>query len=206
MTTINSNHNSHNVKADKFQQQFLLRLAIYLGLIFGIILLLFYWRNVIATKAAETAKNINTVVERNTVIDQIEKLTKEKIEALPYLISLQAMFPEESNLLDLEATLKNLAKQRNIVLTFNFGNVVSATETEPANYGFNLVATGHINNLLQWLEDVENLKISFRFDKIELLQNLPTNISTSTPISAAYDLKITGRLYFRENTENKSGN
>lgn len=199
MATINSNNHSKRTKTNNFQQQFLLRIFLYLCVIFVLILSLFYLRNLITKKVEETAKNMEKVAERNTIIDQIEKLTKEKTEAAPYLISLQAMFPDESDLLNLEETLKNLAKQRNVGLAFNFGNLVPATETEPPNYGFNLVATGNINNLLKWLEDVEKLQFSFRFDKIELLQSLPSSLSTSTPISAVYDLKITGRLYLRDN-------
>lgn len=188
-----------------FQKKLITVIGIAMIIIVGLILLFFYFRNDIQKTNTKIAQYKTELKNRQSIIERIEKLEKELKEAEPYLIKLKQSLPTETETVNLETQLKQLADGYSLNFSFRFGTLNKETENEPQSYNFNLNVSGRFDNLIKWLEEVNKIIFSLRLEKIEVTQISPSIVTkikrgnqTITQVTPpSYEIKIVGRIYLR---------
>jgi Tfp pilus assembly protein PilO len=172
---------------DDFKKKLILILSISLSIILVLGGLFYYFYNDISKRVIKINAYRQELASRASILNRIYVLEQEYKRSLPYFEKLTEALPTETEMVNLEEVLKNLAGQNDLDLSFRFGLLNEATEQEPKNYSFNLILTGEKNNILKWMDGLQKLNYTIRVDQIELSQ-------TS---SQEYSTKILGRVYLR---------
>ena len=172
---------------DNFKKRLTLILSISLSIILILGGLFYYFYSDISKRVVKINSYRQEVASRATILNRIYLLEGEHTKSLVHFEKLKNALPTETEMVNLEEVLKNLASQGDLNLSFRFGLLNEATEQEPKNYSFNLILSGEKNNILKWLDGFQSLDYIIRVDQIELTQ-------TS---SEKYNTKILGRVYLR---------
>jgi len=172
---------------EDFKKRLILTISISLSIILVLGGLFYYFYNDILKKVIKINTYRQELASRVSILDRIYVLEQEYTKSLPYFIELEKALPTETEMVNLEEVLQDLAGQNDLNLSFRFGLLNEATEQEPKNYSFNLILTGEKNNILKWMDGLQKLNYTIRIDQIELTQ-------TS---SQGYSAKILGRVYLR---------
>ena len=174
-----------------FKKRLILILSISLSIILILGGLFYYFRNDISKRVIKIDSYRQELASRATILNRIHLLEQEHTKSLPYFEKLTGALPTETEMVNLEEVLKDLAGQNDLDLSFRFGLLNEATEQEPKNYSFNLILTGEKDNVLKWMDGLQKLNYTIRVDQIELSQ-------TSSEINKFYySVKILGRVYLR---------
>lgn len=139
------------------------------------------------------------IQNRNLLLDRINILERESQEAAQYKTLLQKALPSEIEIANFETIIKSLPSARNLNISFRFGTLEQTKENQPKSYGFNLIVSGTLNSLLNWLEEMYRLPYSFDFSQIEVTQISPVG-DTSKNINInnlQYKIQIIGNIYMR---------
>jgi len=174
-----------------FKKRLILILSISLSIILVLGGLFYYFHNDILKRVKEVNSYRKELASRASILNRIYVLEQEHTKSLPYFEKLTKALPTETEMVNLEEVLKNLAGQNDLNLSFRFGLLNEATEQEPKNYSFNLILTGEKNNVLKWMDSLQKLTYTIRVDQIELSQ---TSFSEG---KSYYSVKILGRVYLR---------
>lgn len=152
--------------------------------------LFYYFHQDIIKKTKQIDSSKKELASRSTILNRIYLLQREYEASVPYLEKLKNALPTETEIVNLEESLKNLAEQNNLDLSFRFGLLNEGSEQEPKNYSFNLVLSGKSDNILKWFDGFQKLTYSLRLEQIEL-------ISSDSQEDKLYRVKILGRIYLR---------
>lgn len=174
-----------------FKKRLILILSISLSIILVLGGLFYYFRNDISKRVIKINSYRQELASRASILNRIYVLEQEYKKSLPYFAKLTEALPTETEMVNLEEVLKNLAGQNDLDLSFRFGLLNEATEQEPKNYSFNLILTGEKDNILKWMDGLQKLNYTIRVDQIELSQ---TSFGES---KSYYSVKILGRVYLR---------
>ncbi len=174
-----------------FKKRLILILSISLSIILVLGGLFYYFRDDISKKVIEVNSYRQELASRASILNRIYVLEQEYTKSLPYFEKLAEALPTETEMVDLEEVLKDLAGQNDLNLSFRFGLFNEATEQEPKNYDFNLILTGENDNVLKWMDGLQKLNYIIRVDRIELSQ------TSSSGGKFYYSVKILGRVYLR---------
>ncbi len=172
---------------EDFKKRLILTISISLSIILVLGGLFYYFHNDILKKVTKINSYRQELASRVSILDRIYVLEQEHTKSLSYFAKLEEALPTETEMVNLEEVLQNLAGQNDLNLSFRFGLLNEATEQEPKNYSFNLILTGEKDNILKWMDSLQKLNYTIRVDQIELTQ-------TS---SQKYSAKILGRVYLR---------
>jgi Tfp pilus assembly protein PilO len=174
-----------------FKKRLILTISISLSIILVLGGLFYYFHNDILKKVTKINSYRQELVSRVSILDRIYVLEQEHTKSLPYFTELKEALPTETEMVNLEEVLQDLAGQNDLNLSFRFGLLNEATEQEPKNYSFNLILTGEKGNILKWMDGLQKLNYTIRVDQIELTQ------TGSSGIESYYSAKILGRVYLR---------
>ena len=174
-----------------FKKRLILILSISLSIILVLGGLFYYFYNDISKRVIKINSYRQELVSRASILNRIYVLEQEYKKSLPYFAKLTEALPTETEMVNLEEVLKNLANQNDLDLSFRFGLLNEATEQEPKNYSFNLILTGEKDNILKWMDGLQKLNYTIRVDQIELSQ------TSSGESKSYYSVKILGRVYLR---------
>jgi len=172
---------------EDFKKRLTLTISISLSIILVLGGLFYYFHNDILKKVTKINSYRQELASRVSILDRIYVLEQEHTKSLPYFTEIEKALPTETEMVNLEEVLQDLAGQNDLNLSFRFGLLNEATEQEPKNYSFNLILTGEKVNILKWMDSLQKLNYTIRLDQIELTQ-------TS---SQGYSAKILGRVYLR---------
>ncbi len=174
-----------------FKKRLILILSISLSIILVLGGLFYYFHNDILKRVTKINSYRQELASRASILNRIYVLEQEHTKSLPYFGKLTEALPIETEMVNLEEVLKNLASQNDLNLSFRFGLLNEATEQEPKNYSFNLILTGEKDNVLKWMDGLQKLNYTIRVDQIELSQ------TSSGGGKFYYSVKILGRVYLR---------
>lgn len=174
-----------------FKKSLIRILVVSLIFILALSGLFYFFYSKIVKRVAQIQSHKKELVQRGDTLNTIYELEREESLSLAYLSQLQKTLPTESELVVFEKVLQNLANQNNLNLSFRFGLLNEAKDSEPKNYSFNLILSGNKASILKWLTEFKNLAYRTRLEQIELTQ------SQSKTESSYYDIKILGRVYVR---------
>lgn len=176
---------------DDFKKRLILIICISLSIILILGGLFYYFRQDIIKRVDKINSYRKELSSRTDILNRIQLLEQEYTKSLTYFEKLKKALPTETEMVDLEGVLKDLAGQNNLDLSFRFGLLNTATEQEPKSYSFNLILSGEKDNILKWLDGFQKLDYIVRLDQIELTQ------TSSEKGKVSYDVKILGRVYLR---------
>jgi len=156
-----------------FQKRLLTVIGLALLAIILLVGLFIYFRNDIVKRNSKIENYKQEILNKQLIMAKIQTFEKELKEAEPYLLKLKQSLPSEAETVNLENNLKSLAEKYNLNFSFRFGTLNQETEAEPQSYNFNLTVSGRIDNLIEWLEEIDKSFFSLRLEKIELNQTNP---------------------------------
>lgn len=163
-------------------------------LLLGCGFLLFYFIKNINFKVKDINNYQQALFEKSKLLDKIQSLDKEARQAEGYFPLLYQSLPTESEIINLESKLKNLASIYNLnTFSFRFGTLQANQNNEPKNYSFNLLLEGKASDLLNWFAAFLRLPYALRLEQIEMTQSNSSN-NRSLPL---YKIQILGRIYLR---------
>ena len=174
-----------------FKKRLILILSISLSIILVLGGLFYYFHNDISKRVVKINSHRQEFASRASILNRIYVLEQEYTKSLPYFEKLAEVLPTETEMVNLEEVLKDLAGQNDLNLSFRFGLLNEATEQESKNYSFNLILTGEKDNALKWMDGLQKLNYTIRVDRIEL------NQTSSGGAKSYYSVKILGRVYLR---------
>ncbi len=174
-----------------FKKRLILILSISLSIILVLGGLFYYFCNDILQRVTEINSYRQELASRASILNRIYILEQEYTKSLPYYEKLTEALPTETEMVNLEEILKDLASQNDLNLSFRFGLLNEVTEQEPKNYSFNLILTGEKDNILKWMDGLQELNRIIRVDQIELSQ------TSSSGSKSYYSVKILGRVFLR---------
>ena len=132
-----------------FKKRLILILSVSLSIILVLGGLFYYFHNDISKRVIKINSYRQELASRVSILNRIYVLEQEYTKSLPYFEKLAEALPTETEMVNLEEILKDLAGQNDLNLSFRFGLLNEATEQEPKNYSFNLILTGEKNNILK---------------------------------------------------------
>ncbi len=195
--------------AKKKLSAFQKRILLIIGLSFLLIGILIFVFSYLYKDIKKTVQEVNGYKEelerRKMLLERIQTAETQLQEVQPYLLKLKQAIPTETEVVNLESQLKSLALKYNLQFSFRFGSLTLESNNEPKNYSFNLSLSGTFDNIIRWMEEVNKLFFSLRFEKIEFNQ-LTSSVTTrikkgnqvvSQIIPANYEVKILGKIYLR---------
>ena len=174
-----------------FKKSLIKILVISLIFILALSGLFYFFYTKIVKRVAQIENYKKELVQRGDILNTIYELEKEESLSLVYLNQLQKTLPTESEMVIFEKVLQNLANQNNLNLSFRFGLLNEAKDSEPKSYSFNLILSGTKISILKWLTEFKDLAYRTRLEQIELTQ------TQSGGEASYYDIKILGRVYIR---------
>jgi Tfp pilus assembly protein PilO len=139
-----------------FKKHLTISIGIFLGAAFILMISLFFLNFDIKNRA----NRIKTLrQELNTYLQSIANLAslrQDFSKAQSYFASLDMILPTRDRLVNFPKDINLIARQNKIDLSLNFGQETLKTANEPGKTGFTISAQGTLDNLLNFLKNLEN--------------------------------------------------
>ncbi len=168
-----------------FYKRLLIKLSIAAGLISvlsaGLVIFNSHLNKLVRQIDQEKAE----ITLRNRTIELIAGSNTDLKKADPLLARLQSIIPPKDQLIGFSRDISNYGKKFNVDVGFSFGTETAATATDSGSVNFTLSATGHFDDIISFLQFLEQLPYFIRFD----------GVTTSYQLNNQYNLTTTGAIY-----------
>lgn len=156
------------IKFDSLNKRLFIQLGIALGSVLLLSLAVFFLNRSINARVEEMRAQKRDLALRNRTIELLAGGNSDLKRAEPLLERLQSVLPAKDTLLAFSRDIKNFGKQFGVTVGFSFGVEKAGTESEPGTVSFSLSASGDYDNLIAFLEFLEQHPYFIRFDGIAL--------------------------------------
>lgn len=119
-------------------------------------------------------------------VNILATLRRERDEAKPFIPQLESFMPGRDKLISFPRDLERFSRARNITFGFGFGAETPATEEAAGAIAFTFTASGSLNGVLAFLEDLEKSPFIVKLDGFDL-----------TGSGNTYSLVSRGAVFFR---------
>jgi hypothetical protein len=169
-------------------------ILIYSGIISGSALFLMlggWWvSQSIAAHSQQIALQRSLVNGRAKSLEVLARLKQNSRDVDSYSVSMDRLLPEREDLLNFPRWLELFGRSSQVGLNFSYqgGGISEPSEVTAGFIGFNLEATGSMDKLVQFVEELETKSRQYlvAFDSYDLTRQ-----------SDQYRLIMTGKVFFR---------
>lgn len=126
---------------------------------------------------------------RAQAIASLVRLKADAPLAQAYLPALRSLLPDQDQALAVQRELRDLARARGLSFTFSFGASAPATETAPGAIAFQFTAGGPFDDLIAFLEAIEQSDRLIAFTE--------SDVSFSNDTADAVSATVRGRVFTR---------
>lgn len=129
------------------------------------------------------------ILNSRIVLDSLSALKEDLAQASDYSQAMDKILVPQDQLLDFGKWLDQLARAYQIQLNFSFGGEpVSPQAGSPGYYNFSLELNGDLNNIMDFVKDVEYRSPRFLtvFDSLDLSNK-----------DGSYEVSANGRVFFK---------
>lgn len=142
-------------------------------------------------KKGDSILAMRTTLAKNAVsAERLSFLRKDVVSAEEYEKKMELFLPVQDSLLGFPDFIKDLAdrNQVNLIFTFQQGGVVAPTPTTAGSVGFTLNATGPMQNVVDFLEDLEKKTMRYwvGLDGMEIVKS-----------GEEFSIQSTGKVFFK---------
>ncbi|OGY99148.1 MAG: hypothetical protein A3G64_02545 [Candidatus Liptonbacteria bacterium RIFCSPLOWO2_12_FULL_60_15] len=154
--------------AQEFRKWLLVQGAVIAGILLVTTGVLWYVRADIrarteAIRAAQAARAFQL-----RAVNILATLRRERDEAKPFIPQLESFMPGRDKLISFPRDLERFSRARSVAFGFGFGAETPATEEAAGTISFTLTASGPLNSVLAFLEDLEKSPFIVRLDGLDL--------------------------------------
>lgn len=130
---------------------------------------------VVGAKITDYVKQITNKQLEGTIqgqqVEILATLTRQHAVAQQYVLALENVLPERDSLISLDQELETLAEVHGLGFGFTFTGDRPATQSSPGVVEFSLSLQGEFNQLLRYMENVNNLRYFMSFPTFGLARS-----------------------------------
>jgi Tfp pilus assembly protein PilO len=175
---------------DSFQKKIIVQGSISFGLIFFLLLGIYYFGG----RINNTSEQIGTIREelanRSRSINSLAALRSEyRTKVIQNLNTMYSYVPTELQLINLRQELQLLAERLNLALTYSFQNESPADPSNLGQYNFRIDVTGNYDALVSLVNSLQHFRYLSTFSAFTLTQSEDKG-----------SLSAKGTVFFKEDT------
>jgi hypothetical protein len=168
------------IKLPSLNRRLFIQLAIAVGSVLVLSLAVLFLNSHINSQVENMASQKRDIALRNRTVELLAGGNSDLKRAEPLLARLQSVLPAKDTLLAFSRDIKTFGKQFGVTVGFSFGVEKAGTESEPGTVNFSLSASGEYDDLMAFLDFLENHPYFIRFDGISLGYQKETQYTIST--------------------------
>ncbi len=172
-----------------FKRDLIISFSIIAGSIAVFGTLFYFLSQDLYLQSGKISADRSIINQRAATIDSLNNLKKDAPNADVYLKAMNKLLVPQDQLFDFSRWLDGIARVRQVGMSFHFnGNIVSSQGNSPSYIAFSLDLNGGIQNLLDFLKDVEFRSPRFlvRIDNFDFTKN-----------DRGYRILSNGRVFFK---------
>jgi len=177
------------VKAQNFKEQVWIGGGIILGSLVIFAVAFYVLAGEIQSAADAITKNRDLIANQSMLINSFSSLKANAAAATVYQAAMDKVLSTQDNLIVFPTQIDGIARKDGVDVTFSFeGDPVPAVATKVGYVNFSLSATGPLNNITAFMQDIESSAqvLLSKIDSFDIAQS-----------GSGYVLSASGEVFFK---------